>query len=150
MEEEKKILFLCIGNTCRSPMAEFICKQKAKEYNLHTLSIQSAGFCVEKDSNMHPYAKQCLQDANLDVTNFTPQQVWHDMLFASDIIFCMTNAQKKKLEGRYNNIYSSVDFIGKDILDPYGEGIDSYKKVFGQIEEVCDKLLKALQKEKTV
>lgn len=148
--EEKKIIFLCIGNTCRSPMAEFICKKKAKEYNLPFLTIQSAGFCVEENSKMHPYAKQCLEDANMDTKNFVPQQIRQDMFTSSDILFCMTTAQKKKLEGHFCNVYASVDFIGKDILDPYGEGLNAYKKVFCQIEEVCDKLLKKIYLERNI
>ena len=142
--KKKKILFLCIGNTCRSPMAEFICKRKAEEYNIQDLSILSAGFCVDTESRLHPYAKECLLDAGFDVDNFLPKQVGHAMLTESDIIFCMTDSQKDLIESVYGKIYSSTDFIGQDIDDPYGEGIDAYKFVYSQIEEVCDKLLKKI------
>ena len=146
--KEKQILFLCMGNTCRSPMAEFICKRKAEFYNIHSLKIISAGFCVEIESHLNTHTKQCLLDENFDVEGFMPKQVGHKMLSESDIIFCMTENQKKLIEQEYTGIYSSTDFIGRDIDDPWGEGLEAYKLVYSQIEEVCDKLLKGIQENK--
>ncbi len=146
--KEKQILFLCVGNTCRSPMAEFICKRKAKLYNIHSLKIISAGFCVDMHSHLNRYTEQCLLEANFDIENFIPKQIGHQMLCDSDIIFCMTENQKRMLEDVYTGIYSSVDFIGRDIEDPWGEGLEAYKFVYSQIEEVCDKLLQKIQENK--
>ena len=156
--KEIQILFLCLGNTCRSPMAEFICKRLLEEYSndstyFHNRAIKivSAGFCVEVGSTLNAYAMQCLQENGLQVVDFTTKQVEQKMLNNSDIIICMTKRQKELLNSAYGInganevLLSSCDLIGMDIDDPLGEGIEAYRQVYKQIEEVCQKLLQNLE-----
>ena len=155
---EIQILFLCLGNTCRSPMAEFICKRlveaytsDSKYFHNRAIKIVSAGFYVELGSTLNAYAMQCLQENGFQVAEFTTKQVGHELLEKSDIIICMTKRQKELLNSAYDRysanevLLSSYDLIGKDIDDPLGEGIEAYRQVYQQIEEVCQKLLQNLE-----
>ena len=63
MERKKKILFVCHGNICRSPMAEFIMKKKLKEAGQQAdYEIESAATSTEELGNdVYPPAKSCLR-----------------------------------------------------------------------------------------
>jgi len=142
----KKILFVCAGNTCRSPMAEIIFKNLSKKSNLDNYKANSAGLFAQKEP-INPNAKQALKNIG-----YTPpkskqsKSLTPSMLKNSDIIFTMTQDQKAHLRPYAKKIYSMKDVLGFDIADPYGRGLQNYINTALDIEKAVKKIIEFLSK----
>ena len=62
----KKIIFVCTGNTCRSPMAEYLLKKALKERKLKGFKVVSAGIHAKKGDAMNPKSAQILTDHGIN------------------------------------------------------------------------------------
>lgn len=89
-----KISFICLGNICRSPMAEYICKDMIKKENkTHLFQITSAGTSGYHDGeDMHPKTKQQLKIHNIDNSCFVSKKIDKALFDSSDIIFVMDDS----------------------------------------------------------
>lgn len=144
---KKLVVFVCTGNTCRSPMAEAIFRQKVTEMGLVKLKVASAGTKAKKGDALNEKSAQILMDKGIAPLNFTAKKVDKRMLTQSLAIVCMTDIQRDLLmelrwqalrslgeEEIENNIYSFSELAGYEVLDPYGRDMDCYKYVFGLLE----------------
>lgn len=90
---KKKILFVCHGNICRSPMAEFIMKKMVKDANREAeFEIDSAATSTEEEGNdIYPRAKSCLRTHNIPFTHREARQITHADYDYYDHIYLMDN-----------------------------------------------------------
>ena len=154
----KTILFVCTGNTCRSPMAEYLFKQTVTSLGLTKLKIISAGTNAKVGDKINPKTAQILKEKGICPRSFKAKQVDESMLKDSLAIICMTDSQRDTLmemrwqvlraageEDIENNVYSFLDIAGYPILDPYGKDIECYRYVYeliaGGIPALMDKIL---------
>lgn len=135
----KKILFVCSGNTCRSPMAVSILKKIVKDNNkLEDYQISSAGLNARVGDNINVNAVEILKKFEIPSSRTTAKQIDVDKILNADYVITMTSEQRDFLKN-YNNVYSLSDITNQhDISDPYGEDISVYRKV-------CEDLLKQIQ-----
>lgn len=138
--EVKSILFVCLGNICRSPLAEGIAKQYLKEKNIN-LIIESAG-----TGHWHIGEKPCdnsIKVAKLngvDISNQRAQQVKKSDFKNFDLIVGLDDSNISNLKniGCKNPIkLGDFGFNGADVPDPYFfDGFEGFDKVFEMID-VC-------------
>ena len=155
---KKLIVFVCTGNTCRSPMAEYVFRKKAEELGLVKLKVASAGTHAKKGDKINEKSAEILQEKGLDCGLFKAKPIDEKMLKQSLAIVCMTDAQRDMLmEMRWqvlrasgeeeieNNVYSFSELVGYQIMDPYGKDKDCYQYVYeliaGGMSAMMDKLL---------
>lgn len=154
-EEEKKIIFVCTGNTCRSPMAEAIFRYELKRLGKTGVAVSSAGTLAGRSEGMNPHSLQVLSENGFYVWNFSSTQLTAEMILTAYAIVCMTDEQRDVVsymryklladkEDAENNVYAFSDFAGCEIPDPYGQGIESYRKVFGTLLEGMSKIVAGL------
>ena len=142
--EVKSILFVCLGNICRSPLAEGIAKNYIKEKNLN-LVIESAG-----TGHWHIGEKPCdnsIKVAKLngvDISNQRAQQVKKSDFKNFDLIVGLDDSNISNLKnlGCKNPIkLGDFGFNGECVPDPYFfDGFEGFDKVFGMID-ICVKNL---------
>ncbi len=133
----KKIIFVCEGNTCRSPMAEKIFARLAKQEKLN-IKVESCGISAENGIEMSIFAKRALKKIGINAGGKKSKKL--NKIESNAIYVVMTNQIKSFLP--YKNVFSFAELVGgQDIIDPYGESQEIYDKTALQILDCCEKLL---------
>ncbi len=141
--KRKKILFVCTGNTCRSPMAEIILRTKIKARKIKWWDVASRGFYAEVNGTISQGSAMALAEAGYSYDKFEPKQLTQALIANSYAVICMTEEQKQIIEG-CGNVYSMKDLCGFDIPDPYGCSADVYRQTCVKISHACDIIIEKI------
>lgn len=126
-----KIMFVCHGNICRSPMAEFFMKKLVEDKGMSdNFYIASAATSREEIGNgIYPPVKRILDKRSIDYTGKTAVQIKREDYYKYDYIICMDNNNLRNIkyiipEDKENKIYLLMSFAGSDksVADPWYSG----------------------------
>lgn len=128
-QDKIRVLFVCHGNICRSPMAEFLFKKLvADKGKADAFEIASAATSQEEiGSPIYPPAKALLKRLGIDTTGKTARQITRQDLDYYDFVIVMDSNNLRNLERLFGNyqedkIHKCLDFssrMGCDIADPW-------------------------------
>jgi protein-tyrosine phosphatase len=129
----KRILIICIGNICRSPMAEGMMKRE-----LPDLEISSAGLGALVGQSADPNAIALMFEKGIDISAHRARQLENWMVAAADLVLVMDNEQKDHLVMQYplyrGKIYRLNEIEKYDIADPYRHELEAFREASGLIE----------------
>ena len=134
-----KILYVCTGNICRSPMAEGITNAIAKEENKDVLAL-SAGLYPLVGEPVSGEAVEAVGN-KIDISSHRARAVTPDLLEAADWVLAMTLAHKEELVYRYpewkDKIKTLAEMAGEkvDVADPYRQPQSVYDETVTQLEK---------------
>lgn len=130
----ENILVVCIGNICRSPLAEAMLKEKLQ--GLPNIVISSAGLSALVDAPVHSHVAQRCE---LDLSNHRARQISVEMIHNADIILTMDEDQSNAVISLSPQARSKTFSLGKwdgmSILDPYNKDDEAFDKAHNDIDQ---------------
>ncbi|KYG28565.1 low molecular weight protein arginine phosphatase [Priestia endophytica] len=137
----KRVLFVCTGNTCRSPMASALLKER-KDFE-----VQSAGIFAGKGMPISAAASQALLERGIE-HNHRSQPFTSELAEWADYIFTMTNQHKQLIVSQHPSAAKktftlhefSTSSVG-DVQDPYGGDLSIYRETLGELDELIRQLI---------
>ena len=149
------ILFVCRGNTCRSPMAALAARHLGRQAGLDgRVHFLSAGIAVDAASTRaDPRAIACVAKSGLDLSRHRPRPVTPEMVRAADLIFALdrniltyVGCTAAKAHPHLRLLLSLVPELHlDDVADPYSGTAHDYEHAFALIERAVAVLIKTLQ-----
>lgn len=136
-----RILFVCEGNTCRSPMAEVALRAKVPQPLVRSVEIMSAGLSTFNGLPVTEDAEFAAEQKGYDLTGHRSRQISGSLVESSDLILCMEPAQARYLQERFpdsaDRIHALRLFasgVDKPIEDPFMKGLLAYIKTLTEID----------------
>lgn len=138
-----RILFVCTGNTCRSPMAEALMEQMGKEKGFKNLSVDSAGIFAVPDAPISQNAKEVLEK-HFSIKHFShfAKPLTKELLKKADLVVTATEDHRRLLIQKFGCEEKTVSFP-VDISDPYGGFLETYKHSADAIKQGLERLIEA-------
>ena len=150
----KRILFVCHGNICRSPMAEFIMRELLRQHGLEaSYDVASAATSTEEIGHpVYPLAQQELRKHGIDASGKRARQLIQSDYAAYDYLFGMDETNIRQMqricggdpEGKISRLLDDAP-VPRDIADPWYT--DDFSKAWQDILEGCQLLLARLKNE---
>lgn len=141
------VLFVCQGNTCRSPMLEFVFGNFLRTQGeiAESIKVRSAGM----EGSGRPMSRECAAILKKHgIPFYERKSVLCDGLIASaDVVLTMTRKQADFLQKKYGDsdkIIPLATVCGRDIQDPYGNGIQAYEDLYQLFNSISTDILRFL------
>jgi protein-tyrosine-phosphatase len=146
------LLFVCTGNTCRSPMAAAIAEAAVRERGWTHVSVASAGVAAGFASEASPLALDVVREHGLDLSAHRSQQLSADIVEWADLILVMSPSHLFSVSdmGGGEKVALLTDFVegdglGEPIEDPFGSDYEAYERAYEQIERAIGGVLARLE-----
>ena len=143
----RHIVVVCVGNICRSPMAEALLRQALGEQDGYTVESAGLGALVG-----HPAAEHSvtlMDELGLDIREHRARQLHPDMVGLADLVLVMETVHKRAIDEADVTARGKVHRLGewqdKDIMDPYRRPLAAYEVALEDIEAGVASWVKRLE-----
>ncbi|WLD93174.1 low molecular weight protein arginine phosphatase [Alkalihalobacillus sp. AL-G] len=151
-----RILFICTGNTCRSPMAEALLNDRSNG----KIDARSAGLFATPGYPANEHTIQTLKEEGISIDHAS-KPLTTELVDWANVILTMTQQHKQSILIQYpelaDRVFTFKEFVkgesvvgaddfeeSYDVTDPYGGHADIYRQTFKELDELITKLLKKL------
>ena len=149
MEKYNRLIFVCTGNTCRSPMAETIFKSMDTNSDIE---VYSRGVVVLFSEPSNPKAEMVLKNHNIELKDHVSMPLTQADITNTTLILTMTEKQKKQVMQNFDlteNVYTIKEYVGEfgDVTDPYGGTLVDYEECYIELARLVKKTVYTLNDE---
>ena len=148
-----QILFICTGNTCRSPMCEGYFRSLCEKARRNDVSVVSAGVMADFNSAPSPNAVRTMERLGIDISGLRSMPLTPELLKKSDVIITMTPSHAQRIEAvmpeALSKTFNLMQFSSDGppaVDDPFGGNESDYEECFRQMKEALDNLFLDMDK----
>lgn len=153
--KHSKVLFVCMANVCRSPMAEWIMQERIRQGNgqfeNHRIDVRSAGIASHNGSDASDQALMVMRERKVDGSRHRARLINQEIVDWSDLILCMTEDQlaslKKSFPDVQDKFYLLTEYCGGsgDIDDPSGKPTRAFEDCALQLDGLIGSVLERIK-----
>lgn len=138
-----KILFVCLGNLCRSPMAEYLLRDCLKKSGNTSINISSSGLLNLMGKRVPEEINDLMNKSGIDISDHRSSTITREAIMESDLIIVMELRQKEKLVHQFPECTTRIFLLSqldpanpeeRDIADPIGQTQFFYQNCFNDIK----------------
>jgi protein-tyrosine-phosphatase len=146
------LLYVCTGNTCRSPLARAITERLIAERGWTHVSVESAGTAGAAGAPASENAVLVARDFGLSLDEHRSKELTPELLDWADLVLVMTPSQFEMVArlGLASKVALATDFLegpgaGQAVRDPFGGDIEAYRETGEQLQRAAESLLARLE-----
>lgn len=136
----KKIMFICSGNTCRSPLAEGLFKKYLNEKNVDDIEVGSAGVGAFPGDEVSINSILVAGNRGVDISSHRARNINPEHLLTTDLFCCMSDSHKQAL----SKYCDENKIMVLNVADPYGRPLETYEECAKQIESQFSEIIERI------
>lgn len=146
------LLFVCTGNTCRSPMAAALARHAVRERGWSGVEVASAGVAALAGSPASPEVPEVLEELGVGAADHQARELTPDLVEWADAVFVMGPQHAASVEamGGENKVALVTEYLpgneaGAPVSDPIGGSVEVYRETRDQLRRAVDAILDQIQ-----
>ncbi|MEL6823818.1 MAG: hypothetical protein AAFP70_18835, partial [Calditrichota bacterium] len=154
LQENANVNFICKGNICRSPFAEFYLKKRFEENGMNSIRITSVGTLQKENRQSPEFAIEAADSFGVDMREHRSKIITEDDIRSYGLLFVMDTELYDRVLERFPAAKDKLFFLGEmesgypktvEIIDPYGSKVGNFKKIYKQIIRSVDDLVDTMK-----
>ncbi|MDR0932344.1 MAG: hypothetical protein LBM70_04915 [Victivallales bacterium] len=141
-----RIMFVCTGNSCRSPMADLYFNALCQRANRSDIAACSSGVCAWDGGLISRPAASVMEQLGIDSTKFRSRRFTSELAHQCDLLIAMSNSHRDAMSQIAPDQSVKIRLLLKeaDVPDPFGGSSDHYMKIFETMKPALDELFRSV------
>ena len=142
-----RILFVCLGNICRSPMAGALMEARTGNAGSPP-EVRTAGLVAQTGLGLSEHSVSAMAEIGIDITSDLPAQLDQRLMDWADVVVPMERHQGQEIAVAFPKLAHKIHEFGEDIKDPYGSDLPAYVHCRERIAKCVRELIPRLTRDR--